>query len=600
MSLITGGAESSGTLQNGIVIGLFVILTIFIILGIFNSNSENFTPFIPYGVDSIFLTTGIIFVSFLGITQLAAVSEEVKDPSRNLPRAFIASVGVVTVLYAGIMLVLNGVLPLDELVASSTPLIEVASMLGGSPGRIAIIAAGFFATVSTANAAILSSSRFPFAMGRDKLVPDNFVEIHEKFGTPARAIVVTGGVMILFLLFFDVEQLAKLGSTFNVLIFALVNLSVIFLRRVKKEWYQPSFRDPLFPLTQIFGIAASLFLIPQLGLLSTLFSSGVIGIGVIWYLIYGKGQAQPEYGLLDIIDEDQVPVSIEENKKKVMVSIGSLEHEKDLLRLANMLGDVIVGLHIQKVPPQTGLEDAQEAYTKKEEDRLLIEEFEEDVRTEKCRYLEVFSHDVSETIIHQAEREYVDLLIMGWHGRTQHHLGEDIPHQVMAHAHNHLAILKGYLPEEINNILVPFGGGDSSRYAFYLGRRLARATGAQLKLLRVISPETAAEDRHIIEDELRAQIEEDYHCDIDYEIKERFSVKDGTIAASEEADLMIIGDTNKRFKRSLVGDRSERIVRHARCPALLVKRYRPISKRGIKSYIKRKVLNRNSRSQLQN
>ena len=178
------GAESSGTLQNSIVIGLFVILFLFIFRGSFKLESENITPFMPYGAGSVFFTTGLIFVSYLGITQLAAVSEEVKNPSRNLPRAFIASVGVVTLLYAGIMFVVNGVLPLDELVKSGTPLVEVAEILGGTGGRIAIIIAGFFATVSTANAAILSSSRFPFAMGRDKLIPDKFVDIHENLVLP--------------------------------------------------------------------------------------------------------------------------------------------------------------------------------------------------------------------------------------------------------------------------------------------------------------------------------------------------------------------------------------------------------------------------------
>ncbi|MFW5982294.1 MAG: APC family permease, partial [Halanaerobiaceae bacterium] len=90
------GAESSGSLQNGIVIGLFLILSLFILKGIDQMEYSNLKPLLPYGVSSIFTTTGLIFVSYLGITQLAAISEEVKDPSRNLPRAFIGSVFTVT------------------------------------------------------------------------------------------------------------------------------------------------------------------------------------------------------------------------------------------------------------------------------------------------------------------------------------------------------------------------------------------------------------------------------------------------------------------------------------------------------------------------
>ena len=402
--------------------------------------------------------------------------------------------------------------------------------------------------------------------------------------------------MILFLFFFDVEQLAKLGSTFNVLIFALVNLSTIFLRQIEKDWYQPSFRDPLYPFTQIFGIVASLLLVPQLGLLSFLFSIMVIAVGILWFYFYGRGKAQPEYGLLDIIDKDEVPVSIEENKKRAMVSIGSYEHEEHLIRLANLLGDVIVGLHIQKVPMQTDLGAAQEAYIEKEEDKLICEEFEEDVNTEECKFLEVFSHDVADTILEQVEEEFIDLLIMGWHETEGHYLEADITHKVMAHARSHLAVLRGNLPERIENIIVPFGGGDSSQYAFYLARRLGRAVGSQIKLLKIISPETEASERKIIADELKEKVKEEQKCEIDYELRERFSIVDGIIDASTEADLMVIGDTNKRFKLSLLGSTAEKIVGHSHCSTILVKRYRQLSKRGFKGYLKKKKRTRKKKN----
>jgi amino acid transporter len=84
------GARSSGSLQNVIVIFLLLILAVFIIKGLFMFDPDKFVPFMPYGYDSVFATTGLIFISYLGITQLAAISEEVKEPSKNLPRALIA------------------------------------------------------------------------------------------------------------------------------------------------------------------------------------------------------------------------------------------------------------------------------------------------------------------------------------------------------------------------------------------------------------------------------------------------------------------------------------------------------------------------------
>ncbi|MFW6390125.1 MAG: amino acid permease [Halanaerobiales bacterium] len=598
------GAESSGFLQNGIVIGLFIILILFIGKGTIGIETGNLKPFVPFGTGSIFTTTGLIFVSYLGITQLAAVSEEVKNPSRNLPLAFIASVIAVTILYVGIMLIVNGTLPLNELIGDETPLITTAKVLGDTWGKVAIIFAGFFATISTANAAILSSSRFPFAMGRDNIVPKYLVDIHDKFKTPNRSIVLTGTIMILFVLFFNVEQLAKLGSTFNALVFSLVNLSVIILRNVEKEWYKPSFRDPFYPVTQIFGVIATLALIPQMGTLPLVFVMAVIVTGILWYSIYSKEKALPDYNLFDMLDEDIVPKSINKSDKKVMVAIGNKEHEKDLIHLANHLGDEIIGLHINKVPPQTALKTAaQNTYNKIEQaDDIFKNDFEMEVNPScKCQYIEVFSHDIAESIINQAEKEKVNLLITGWHkdNRLHHHI-DNINHKIVSHARSHLAILKGYFHKNIEEIVVPFGGGDSSQYAYYLAKKLAGNLGAKIKLLRIVDPEISKQDLDQIKQKL-SEYKQDTETQCQYmlesEIIKRFSITDALIEACNKADLMIMGDSNKRFKFSLFGRLPHIVSRHTTGSLLLVKRYRPLSKRGIKSYVYKKNTNSQPTSQ---
>ncbi|MFW5999558.1 MAG: amino acid permease [Halanaerobiaceae bacterium] len=586
------GAENSGTLQNGIVIGLLIILVLFISKGLFNINQKSLDPFVPYGPGSIMTTTGLIFVSYLGITQLAAVSEEVKNPSRNLPLAFIGSVITVTLLYGGIMLIVNGLIPLEELSVSGTPLITAADILGGNGGRIAIIFAGFFATISTANAAILSSSRFPFAMGRDKIVPQKMVDIHENFGTPTRSIIITGATMLLLVLLFNVEQLAKLGSTFNALIFALVNLSVLIMRNVEKDWYRPSFRDPFYPFTQIFGALAALSLIPKLGTMPLIFSGAVITVGILWYGLYGRGKALPNYNLLDMLDEDRIPKNIDESKKRVMVAIGNKKHEKDLVHLANNLEDEIIGVHVNKVPLQTGLLEARNKYNVSKCKNIFQDNFEIEINpsVKKCKYIEVFSHDIAESIVEQVEEENVDLLVIGWHkdDRLNHYI-DNITHKIISHARSHLAILRGYFPDNLTEITVPFGGGESSQYAYYLARRLAINTRATVKLARVIDPETNAEKVEQVENELESQVKlARKECRVQYKIYRRFSIPDTLIDLCNNSELMIMGDSNRRFKKSLFGHLPHRVSRHSSGPLLLVKRYRQLSKRGMKSYLKQK------------
>ena len=591
------GAESSGSLQNGIVIGLFIILSLFIGRGIFIMEPGQLRPVMPYGVSSVFATTGLIFVSYLGITQLSAISEEVKNPSKNLPRAFIASVGSVTLLYVGVMLVINGVFPLAEVIELEAPLVAVAEVMAGRVGRFAIIIAGFFATVSTANAAIMSSSRFPFAMGRDKLLPDWIIEVHDEYETPYRAIIITGITMIVLLLLLEVEDLAKLGSTFNVMIFVLINLSVIVLRRKKQEWFEPTFKSPLYPIPQVIGIVGGLALLPQLGFVPMLFAFGVIIFGIVWFKVYAGRKAEPEYTILDILEDRPVPSITDAKKKKVLVPVSDPEVERDLLRFADAIGDETVGLNVIEVPDQIGLRDARDAdldeldkeYQKR--DNIFCEHAATTEHAERC--LTVYDHTVSGAILEQTELENPDMLIMGWQreDRFRSVIG-GVTSEVLRQAKTNIGVLKGHFPEELNKITVAYDGRENSVYGLYLARRLAEETEAEIDILHVISPDTSEAERSRIEQEMDkvvnkpGEISSEINMEklagrVTYRIEERFSVSDTVIEAADESDLTIVGDSIRRFKVSILGGRSNRIASNARGNILIVRRYKPFSRQTL-------------------
>ena len=554
-------------------------------------DTSNLQPFTPYGAESVFATTGIIFVSFLGITQLSAISEEVKNPSKNLPRAFIASVGAVTALYVGVMLVITGNMPLGQIEAGGESLVEVAAMLAGTPGRVAIVIAGFFATVSTANAAILSSSRFPFAMGRDELLPDWVVEVHEEYETPYRALVFTGIVMIALIFLFDVEGLAKLGSTFNVLIFVLINLSAFVLRIREQEWYKPGFRDPFYPVTQIIGGLGGLALLPQLGILPMVFAVVVIIAGIIWSKTYARGKAIPDYNLLDLIEDEEVATTPGGIHKRVLVPVSDPDIEGDLLRLADCLSDETIGLNVVNVPDQMGLAEAQEKH---------LEKFDEDFQkidktfrsyfgsTEKeQRYLIVFDHNVADAIIEQSERESADLILMGWQRQKRINRGMGgITKKVMHQAHAHKAVLKGKYPEKIEKIAVGYDGKRNSSYGLQLAHRISHATGAKIELIHRVKPDISSAEKSERQKELEDLCAEEGDCSIDYSIVEKFSVTDTILEVAAESDLTIIGDSIRRFSLAHIGNRAARIARNCDDNLLIVKRHQPFSKETVLSRLK--------------
>ena len=594
------GAKSSGSLQNISIILLLIILAIFltkVFLFVEPLNFNSQTPDSPtsYGPVSIITTTGIIFISYLGLAELAAISEEVKNPSKNLPRAFIASAVVVTIFYVLIMMAVVGVSSIYAGAATITPLADIANLIYGEIGSTLIVFAALLATLSTANGAILSSSRFPFAMSRDALMPEWFVQIHKKYDTPYNSILVTGIIMILLLFLFDIQQLARLGGAFNILIFVLLNLAVIILRKRTLPEYEPTFRDPFFPFTQIIGIVGSLILLPLIGGLPLLFAVSLIVLGAWWHWFYGRGKATPRYNLFDLLENNVgSPVIKPGSGVKVLIPISNVKHEHDLLRLADCLGDEIVGLHVIRVPDQTALIFAQEAFQGKkiEMESHFKEEFEKYpvILGHKRKYITAFDHSVSNSIIEQAELENADLVIMGWHesNRFQYSLG-DVTNDVLSLLKRHILLLKGYLSDKLTKILVAYNGKDNSVYGLHLAKKLAANTGAKIEIITIVSPDEDIERKKEIAEKLHALCKSEENISISFKMLERYSVEDAILEASNDSDLTVIGDSSQRFKVSFLGTLPQRVARHSKNPVLVVKMSKPISKQNI-TYVARKYV----------
>ncbi len=297
------GGKVSGGLQNAIVVFLLLILGFFVTRGMVEFRVQTFRPFLPHGWSGVFSTTGLVFISYLGVVKASAVAEEVRDPGRTFPRAVLSAVAVVTLLYVLVMTVVTGVIPQGQFAGLNAPLVEAAQIFAGTLGGIALAVAGLLATASTGNAAVISSSRYPFAMARDGLMAEWFNRIHRRFRTPFRSILVTGVMMIALLILFEVETLAKMGSVFNILVFAMLNLAVVLLRRIQPEWYRPAFKAPGYPWLQVGGTIVTLALIFEMGLGPQVAAGAFLFVGYGWFWLHrhlrGEEAVEPGYDLRD-------------------------------------------------------------------------------------------------------------------------------------------------------------------------------------------------------------------------------------------------------------------------------------------------------------
>jgi amino acid transporter len=253
----SGGAETAVTLVK------IAILLVFAGFGAFAADPGEFTPFFPAGELSVVPAMGLTFIAFEGYDLIATVTEEVKNPRKNIPRAIFLSLAATIVIYLLVVYVAIGTLGAERLGAAGETAIAQAAesfmpaipLLGSGASLIAFGAV--FSTLSALNAVVLASSRVAFAMGRERQLPPDFGRLHSKYGTPFRAVLVSAGIMAVSVVGLPIQQVGNLSSLFFLLSFVVVNASVIRLRRERPNVTRP-FEIPLYPAPPVLGILLNL------------------------------------------------------------------------------------------------------------------------------------------------------------------------------------------------------------------------------------------------------------------------------------------------------------------------------------------------------
>jgi amino acid transporter/mannitol/fructose-specific phosphotransferase system IIA component (Ntr-type) len=281
------GSRKSGKLQVLLVSVLLFLLLVFIGDGIPKLNYSHFDNFFSSGWSSIFAASGMVYISYVGITKIASLSEEVKNPEKNLPLGIFLALGTSLIIYVFGTIIMVGVIPLDIFKGNLTPVAAAGEIMLGEAGVILFSIAAVFAFVSVANGGTLSASRYPLALSRDHLLPRFFLKV-TRWDTPLYATLVTIGTIVMILLLLDPMGIAKLASAFQLMVFAFICLAVIITRESKIEAYDPGYKSPLYPWMQILGIVLPFVLIFEMGLMPLLFSFGLIAVGVVWYWMYGR------------------------------------------------------------------------------------------------------------------------------------------------------------------------------------------------------------------------------------------------------------------------------------------------------------------------
>ncbi|GAB7012587.1 amino acid permease [Halolamina salina] len=580
------GAKETGRLQNVIVVVLVLILTVFTVYGATRASPANIPG--SKGLTPMLETTGLIFVSYLGFVQITSVAEEIKKPGKNLPRAIIGSVVIVTIIYALVLVVMSAAVEPGFIQAQSEAdniaVVEVARLLMGPLGAGAMLFGGLLATASSANASIMASSRINFAMGRDRIVTPDLNEIHPRFGTPYRSIALTGSFILLFIVAAPINTLASIGSFLHLVIYGLLNVALVVMREADAIDYEPSFTVPLYPFTPIVGGLLSFALIYYIEPVPRLVGGVIVLFAAIWYLGYARSRTEKQGLLSEYIlsrQEEMPDAAVDaaesvrptgDSQFRVMVPLANPAHEKELITLASAIakqrGGVVDAVHVITVPDQTSLSYAADHIDRVEENhRTVLEDARTDAETfgVEIEARTIISHRGVEEVFDAAKDHEADLVVMGW-GPDSGGRVEGAVEEVTSDLPCDFLVLKdrGFDPERV---LIPTAGGRDSELSVEIGKLLQSEFGSDLTLLHVADDEEAG--REFLDGWAEAQ-----GVDAEHRV-ETGDAERAIEDAARDATLVILGATERGvLSRMLTGSLVPDVVADVDCSVLLAERKR--------------------------
>jgi amino acid transporter len=593
------GAKLSGSVQHLVVIVLVAILALFVVVGVLEGPDIPREPFLPHGWGAVVGTVGLIIVSFTGFEKISTVAEEIKHPGRNLPLAIIGSVAIATILYVLLLFVATGLMPPGRIVnLQKGLLVEAASRTVGPAGEAVMIFAALLATLSSANAATMASSRISYGMGRDRVLPGWFGHAHPRFNTPSNGILFTGGLSTLLALTGSAETLAEISSALFMVSYTLLCISVIVMRRVKRRWYHPAFRAPLYPALPLVAGTLCLGVIVTMDAFSRAAGIGLVALSLLWYVLWVRKRAvvtgeigpllERERPLEGVIEAAEAVVRSEKNEVLIPVMDGpdpaSLLDLAILLALTDQRTGIAI-LDVEVVPPQIPLEAAQSWLQRRRDtreyavSRMVVQAAAKGVQVHSLRRA---ARGLHTGVLAVAESQPgVGLILMGWHGDLSASRIYGSPaKRVLEEARCNVAILRARGQGQIKRVLVPVGGGPHARLGLRLASQIARGAEGLLTALRVVLPGDEL-DVEVEEEGLRrvvADVLGEAASGISARIRVHEAVTEAILQEAEEGgfDLLVIGASEEwPIKSILVGALPDVIADRAPCSVLMVRRYEP-------------------------
>ena len=294
-TLLVIGIRESANFNNVMVITKVSVIILFIAIGFMFVKSANWHPFIPtnqgefgkFGLSGILRGAGVIFFAYIGFDAVSTAAQEAKNPQRDMPVGILGSLGISTVLYILVAIVLTGIVSYTTLNVPDPVAVGVDAMGKGMFWLRPIVKIAAIAGLSSVILVmLLGQPRIFFTMAKDGLLPPVFSKVHPKFKTPYISTIVTGSVAMIIAGILPISILGELVSIGTLLAFIIVCISVLVLRKARPEIHRP-FKTPWVPFVPIAGAAICFLQMAALPLDTWLRLVIWMAIGFLIYFFYG-------------------------------------------------------------------------------------------------------------------------------------------------------------------------------------------------------------------------------------------------------------------------------------------------------------------------
>lgn len=287
--LLSRGASESTKINTVLVFVKIAILLMFCIIAFTAFNAGNFEPFMPMGIAGLTGAAGLVFFSFIGFDTAATAGAEAKNPKRDLPRAIIAALIVVTLLYVLVVVAALGAQPWQAFEGSGgeAALSKILADIVPSKWPSILLSVGAVVSIfSVVLAVMYGQTRILFSMSKDGLLPSVFQKVTPKRQIPLWNTIIVAVAIMLLAGFFPIGPLASATSIGTLFVFGLVNVGVIVLRK-KRPDLNRGFTVPGFPVVPALGILTCAILFFRMDVQTWIVFVIWMIIGFVVYFSYG-------------------------------------------------------------------------------------------------------------------------------------------------------------------------------------------------------------------------------------------------------------------------------------------------------------------------